>query len=119
MMGRHRRIVLSWIWLAVVIVAIGSGSPVQAQETSIRIMPPDNAELATGQRFDLRVEATAAEDSQAPRDLRVFVDGLEITSRNILDATGGAVPGDIGAGRASTRSPSGAACDRCSSRCMA
>lgn len=65
--------------------------------TVIRIVPPDRATFAVGQRFDLRVEATndAGAGSPPPRGLRVFVDGNEVTARNLLDV---GVAGERGAG---------------------
>jgi alkaline phosphatase len=62
--------------------------------TRIRIMPPDGGVLAAGQLFDIRIEATS-DTAEAPRGLRVFVDGEEITSRNLLDP---GVGGERGAG---------------------
>jgi alkaline phosphatase len=62
--------------------------------TRIRIMPPDGGVLAAGQRFDIRVEATA-DTADPPRGLRVFVNGEEITPRNLLDP---GVGGERGAG---------------------
>ncbi len=56
-----------------------------AQSTQIRIMPPQQAEFALGQRFDLRVEATGSVAGSAPRGLRVFLDDQDITSHNILE----------------------------------
>ena len=61
-------------------------------------MPPDRATFAIGQRFDLRVEATADGGPAAapPSGLIVTINGEDITSRNILDA--GASGGERGAG---------------------
>jgi alkaline phosphatase len=66
--------------------------------TRIRIMPPDRATFAVGQRFDLRVEATAdgGAAAAAPSGLIVTINGEDITSRNILDA--GASGGERGSG---------------------
>jgi alkaline phosphatase len=55
--------------------------------TRIRIMPPDGGVLAAGQRFDIRVEATS-DTREPPRRLRVVVNGVDITARNVLDAAG-------------------------------
>jgi alkaline phosphatase len=52
--------------------------------TRIRIMPPDGAVLAAGQRFDIRVEATS-DTQEPPATLTVVMNGKDITSRNILD----------------------------------
>ena len=61
-------------------------------------MPPDRAIFAVGQRFDLRVEATADGGPAAapPSGLTVTINGEDITARNILDA--GASGGERGAG---------------------
>jgi alkaline phosphatase len=64
-------------------------------ETRLRIMPPDRSTLAVGQRFDVRVEAAGAEGGPAPAGLRVFLDGAEVTARNVLDPGAG---GERGAG---------------------
>jgi len=62
-------------------------------------MPPDRATLAVGQRFDLRIEATAADMAgPAPRGLVVRVDGIDVTERNILDPGPGGERGAGGAG---------------------
>ena len=61
-------------------------------------MPPDRATFAVGQRFDLRVEATADGGPAAtpPSGLTVTINGEDITARNILDA--GAGGGERGLG---------------------
>ena len=67
---------------------VGSATTVRAA-TSLRIMPPDGGVLATGQRFDIRVEATS-DTNDPPRGLRVLVNGRDITARNLLElGTGG------------------------------
>jgi alkaline phosphatase len=72
--------------------------------TTIRIMPPDGAILAAGQRFDIRVEATA-DGAEPPRGLTVTVNGRDVTSRNVLDAGPG---GERGAGGTGAAMPAGA-----------
>jgi len=75
-----------------------------AAQTAIRIMPPDGATLAIGQRFDIRVEATAPEGGPPPAGLRVTLDGVDVTARNVL------APGANGArGFGGTGTPAGAA----------
>jgi alkaline phosphatase len=60
-----------------VIAAAGLAGAVAAQgETRLRIMPPDRSTFAVGQRFDVRVEAAAA-DGQPPAGLRLLIDGVE------------------------------------------
>ena len=63
--------------------------------TRIRIMPPDGGVLAAGQRFDIRVEATS-DTTEPPRDLRVTVNGRDITPRNLLEPGTGGERGEIG-----------------------
>jgi alkaline phosphatase len=70
-----------------------AGSSADAQ-TSIRIMPPDGAILAAGQRMDIRVEATSSTETP-PRGLVVRINGVDVTARNILDP---GVGGERGAG---------------------
>jgi len=69
------RIVAALCLLAVAVPA--------AAQTRIRIMPPDGAVLAAGQRVDIRVEASA-DGAEAPRGLTVLVNGKDVTS---LDAS--------------------------------
>jgi alkaline phosphatase len=70
-----------------------TASVVEAQ-TRVRIMPPDGAVLAAGQRMDIRVEATSSTDTP-PRGLVVRINGVDVTARNILDP---GVDGERGAG---------------------
>lgn len=63
-------------------------------ETRIRIMPADGGVLASGQRFDVRVEATGEAD-RPPRGLVVTINGVDVTARNVLDP---GVDGERGAG---------------------
>jgi alkaline phosphatase len=66
-------------------------------DTRIRIMPPNGGVLAAGQKFDIRVEATA--DGEAPpRGLTVLVNGKDITPANILDPGANGERGSGGTG---------------------
>ena len=80
---------------AVLCVCLGV-VPAQA-ETRIRIMPPDGAVLAAGQRVDVRVEATA-DGKEPPSGLTVLVNGTDITRRNLLAAGAGGERGVGGTG---------------------
>ena len=60
-------------------------------QARIRIMPPDRATFAVGQRVDIRVEATSTGDAP-PAGLRVRIDGVDVTARSIGDAGAGAPP---------------------------
>lgn len=96
----HARRLLRCFALAAVL--LGAVRPAAAQ-TTLRIMPPDGATLAVGQRFDIRVEATGS-GSEAPRGLRVTLDGRDMTALNAL------APGAGGErGRGGTGTPAGAA----------
>jgi alkaline phosphatase len=66
-------------------------SSAAAATTTIRIMPADRGILATGQRFDIRVEARS-DGEQRPRGLRVRVNGVEMTARGDASADKGAPP---------------------------
>jgi alkaline phosphatase len=83
--------------VAAALFACHSVLPASA-ETRIRVMPPDGAVLAAGQRVDVRVEATG-EGTEPPRGLTVFINGRDVTSRNILAAGAG---GERGAGGTGT-----------------
>lgn len=92
--------VLSLVW-AVVPVPVLAQAP-----TSIRIMPPERATFALGQRFDIRVEAMGGNPAGAPpTGLRVSLDGVEITDQNILDPGVGGERGAGGAGATSESIP--------------
>jgi alkaline phosphatase len=83
--------------IAVMVCACLGAAPAGAA-TRIRIMPPDGAVLAAGQRVDVRVEATA-EGTDPPRGLTVLVNGKDVTSQNILGVGAG---GERGAGGVGT-----------------
>jgi alkaline phosphatase len=72
--------------------------------TSLRIMPPDGGVLATGQRFDIRIEATSS-TSDPPRGLRVTVNGRDVTERNVLERGVGGERGAGGTGAAGSDRP--------------
>jgi alkaline phosphatase len=82
----------STVWLALSFAML-AGLTAEAA-TRLRIMPPNRSDIAIGQRFDIRVEATS-EDATPPSGLRVFVGTTEITARNALDA---GVDGERGRG---------------------
>ena len=88
--------------LSILGAALAAALPAPAQ-TRLLIMPPDRSTLAVGQRFDIRVEATGTEGGPPPSGLRVFLDGTELTARNILDAPPGG--GDRGAGGTGATAP--------------
>jgi alkaline phosphatase len=75
--------------LLVLVILLANVIPAAAA-TSIRIMPPSGVIIAAGQRFDLRVEATADPGGPRPGGLRVWVNGQELTSRNDPRAQDGA-----------------------------
>jgi alkaline phosphatase len=75
--------------------------------TTIRIMPPDRSDFAVGQLVDLRVEATSDPGPDPPVGLRVFVDAVEVTGRNILDGGSRNERGAGGAGATAATLPRG------------
>ena len=83
-------------WSVSLAVVMGITATASA-ETTIRIMPPDGAVLAAGQRLDVRVEATS-DGADPPRGLTVLVNGRDVTSRNILDPGTGSERGAGGTG---------------------
>ena len=84
-------------WLVVTIGFCSIASNASA-ETRIRIMPADGAELAVGQLFDIRVEATS-DGAEPPARLQVSINGRDVTSRSVLAAGAG---GERGAGGTGT-----------------
>ena len=83
-----------------VVLMLAAAATVEA-DTTIRIMPPDGGVLAVGQRFDIRVEATA-DGADAPRGLTVRLNGKDLTPLNSLDA---GVAGERGAGGTGATAP--------------
>jgi alkaline phosphatase len=75
-------------------LAIFAAATPAAAATRIRIMPPDGAVLAAGQRLDIRVEATS-DTATPPRGLIVSINGKDVTPLNILDP---GTAGERGAG---------------------
>ncbi len=81
-----------------VVLLLIAAAPAGAQ-TTLRIMPPDGATMAIGQLFDLRVEATS-NDATPPSGLRVTIDGVDVSARNVLAPGAGGEPGRGGTGTA-------------------
>ena len=92
--------------MSVAVGAIGAGSAGAA--TRLRIMPPDGAVFAAGQRFDIRVEASSS-TPDPPRGLVVTINGQDITAKNLLDP---GVNGERGAGGTGASGPDVQAVDR-------
>lgn len=78
------------VHLALVLSLLAGGPALAA--TTLRIMPPDGGVIAAGQRLDLRIEATRDDgaDGSRPADLRVWVNGRDVTAMNAADADAGA-----------------------------
>ena len=91
------------VFIATVLCGAGvlSAASMAGAQTTIRIMPADGAVFAVGQRFDIRVEATGANDLP-PRGLVVTINGADVTARNVLDP---GIGGERGAGGAGATSP--------------
>lgn len=83
----------------VVLAAMVLARPAAAQ-TALRIVPPEGATLAVGQRVDIRVEATSPGRPGAPppRGLVVTIDGVDVTAGNALGAGGSGARGEGGMG---------------------
>ena len=108
-MTRFARLVRMLLLLGMSAVSgIGIG-PANAA-TRIRIMPPDGAVVAAGQRFDIRVEAESdATTGDPPRKLVVLVNGRDVTTQNLLEPGPG---GERGAGGTGAGGSNVAARDR-------
>ena len=68
-----KRLSLSLILLLITPVLIADG-------ISVRIMPPPRAQFLQFQKFDVRVEATATDPTASVTDLKVTLDGRDITA---------------------------------------
>lgn len=89
----------------VVVCAVMSATAHAGADTHIRIMPGDASVFAAGQRFDIRVEATADRD-RPPAGLRVSIGGRDVTTQNMLDAGVGGEVGAAGTGATAAALPS-------------
>ena len=89
---------------ALAVIALLAGAAGADAETRIRIMPVDGGVMAVGQRFDIRVEATA-DGPLPPRGLVVTINGADVTARNVLDSGAGKERGVGGGGATSLRLP--------------
>jgi len=65
--------------------------PAAAQEISVRVMPPDRAQLLRDQKFDIRVEAIATNPAGVIDSLTVRVDGADVTGRGRSDSPSASV----------------------------
>jgi alkaline phosphatase len=82
-------------------VAVCAAAGTAEAATRLRIMPPDGAVFAAGQRFDIRVEA-ASTTTDPPRGLVVLIDGQDVTAKNLLEP---GVNGERGAGGTGASGP--------------
>ena len=55
-----------------------------SQTIRVRIMPPNRAQFLQFQKFDVRVEATASDPNASVNDLKVLLDGRDITSTGTI-----------------------------------
>jgi len=81
MKRRLRQLFPIWLVCSILIVAT-----VLADGITVRIMPPNKAQFLQYQRFDFRVEATAADAAAAVSSLTVTLDGKDITSIGVTDS---------------------------------
>ncbi|MBV9494544.1 MAG: alkaline phosphatase, partial [Acidobacteria bacterium] len=71
--------------LACLLVSLTASSLFAQSQIKVRIVPPNQAQFLQFQQFDVRVEATAAEGT-AVGDVRVTLDGRDITSLGTTDS---------------------------------
>ncbi|MFA6955571.1 MAG: alkaline phosphatase [Thermoanaerobaculia bacterium] len=88
MRTKHDRLLLACTLL---VIAAGSSAAQQAPAIRVRVMPPEHARLLQGQRFDLRVEATARDSGSSVSELHVSLDGHDISSLGSVQSTSGGV----------------------------
>jgi alkaline phosphatase len=106
--GRHYHSLMTGFTRLVMSVAVCATAGTAEAATQLRIMPPDGAVFAAGQRFDIRVEASSSTDDP-PRGLVVLIDGQDITAKNLLEP---GVNGERGAGGTGASGPDVPAADR-------
>jgi len=73
---------------AVLLFAVGAPE-LLAVGINVRVTPPHRVQLLAGQRFDIRVEATATDAGASVAALKVTVDGIDVTSRGVLTTGSG------------------------------
>jgi alkaline phosphatase len=73
-----------------VVFLLAAGAPgALADGINVRVTPPNKVQLLAGQRFDVRVEATAIDAGASVTALKVTVDGIDVTSRGVLTTAAG------------------------------
>src|SRR5215510_12939217 len=63
-----------------------AAASLHADGITIRVTPPNKAQFLQYQRFDFRVEATAADSTATVSNLTVTLDGRDITSIGVVDS---------------------------------
>ena len=63
-----------------------AGAPAASQDIAVRVTPPDKAQFLRDQKFDIRVEATAADPAGVIGALTVRMDGNDVTSLGTTDS---------------------------------
>ena len=76
---------------AIIALTSAAAHSVAADGINVRVTPPHKVQLLAGQRFDIRVEATAVDAGASVATLKVTVDGVDVTSRGVLTTATGAV----------------------------
>ena len=71
--------------VALALAALSFTATLAAEDVAVRIMPPNKAQFLQLQKFDIRVEATAAEGATVA-SLSVAVDGRDITASGVTDS---------------------------------
>lgn len=70
-------------------ILIASAPRLLADGINVRVTPPNKVQLLQGQRFDIRVEATAADAGATVASIKVTVDGIDVTSRGFVTTAAG------------------------------
>src|SRR5262245_12734664 len=80
MMARRIRVAS----LAALLAALLSAGSLAGQSIAVRVTPPNQAQFLRHQRFDIRVEATASDETVVIDALSVHIDGKDITSEGVV-----------------------------------
>lgn len=76
---------------ALVSFGLAGAHDAAAAGINVRVTPPHKVQLLAGQRFDIRVEATAVDAGASVTTLVVSVDGIDVTSRGVLTTGSGSL----------------------------
>jgi alkaline phosphatase len=74
---------------ALVSLVLAGTHEAAADGINVRVTPPHKVQLLAGQRFDIRVEATALDAGASVTALKVTVDGIDVTARGFVTTAAG------------------------------